>query len=67
MKAFGAYFKGTFGSRGFFGIETDDGTTGIKPVNRIEQGDGIMYGLDGKRLTNPKGLYIMNGKKYFAK
>lgn len=67
LKAFGAYFNGTFGSRGFFGIETDDGTTGIKPVNRIEQGDGIMYGLDGKRLTNPKGLYIMNGKKYFAK
>ena len=67
LKAFGAYFDGTFTSRGFFGIETDDGTTGIKPVNRIEQGDGIMYGLDGKRLTNPKGLYIMNGKKYFAK
>lgn len=67
LKAFGAYFHGTIGSRGFLGIETDDGTTGIKPVNRIEQGDGIMYGLDGKRLTNPKGLYIMNGKKYFAK
>ena len=67
LKAFGAYFNGTIGSRGFLGIETNDGTTGIKPVNRIEQGDGIMYGLDGKRLTTPKGLYIMNGKKYFAK
>ena len=67
LKAFGAYFNGTFSSRGFFGIETDDGTTSIKPVNRIEEGDGIMYGLDGKRLTTPKGLYIMNGKKYFAK
>ena len=67
LKAFGAYFNGTIGTRGFFGIETDDGTTSIKSVNRIEEGDGIMYGLDGKRLTNPKGLYIMNGKKYFAK
>lgn len=67
-KAFSAYFEQTVvPSRGFFGIETDDGTTSIKPVNRIEQGDGIMYGLDGKRLTNPKGLYIKNGKKYFAK
>lgn len=67
-KAFSAYFEQpTASTRGFFGIETDDGTTSIKPVNRIEEGDGIMYGLDGKRLTNPKGLYIKNGKKYFAK
>ena len=71
-KAFSAYFEGTVptisgGARGF-SIITDDGTTKINTVEKVEEGDGEIYNLMGVRTSAPrKGLYIKNGKKYIVK
>lgn len=39
--------------------------TAIKNVNAVES--NVMYNLNGVKVNNPAGLYITNGKKYFAK
>jgi len=70
-KAFSAYFDGTVPTqaqtRGF-SIITDDGTTKINTVEKVEEGDGEIYNLMGVRTSAPrKGIYIKNGKKYIVK
>lgn len=68
LPAFCAYFSTTMLSRGF-GIETNDGTTGINTfeVNDIDE-DGPIYNMMGQQIMAPrKGIYIKNGKKYIAK
>ena len=45
----------------------EESYTGISEVKAPVQ-NNIMYDLSGRRIQNAtKGLYIMNGKKYFAK
>lgn len=70
-KAFSAYFEATglalARTRGF-SIITDDGTTKINTIEKVEEGDGEIYNLMGVRTSAPrKGLYIKNGKKYIVK
>ena len=57
----------TSSSRGFIGLDFDDGeegTTGISEApQRLAEKD-VYYNLQGQRVDNPgKGLYIRNGKK----
>lgn len=70
-KAFSAYFDGTVPTKGQtrgFSIITDDGTTKINTVEKVEEGDGEIYNLMGVRTSAPrKGIYIKNGKKYIVK
>ena len=43
-------------------------TNGISNVEAETFGDGAFYNLRGQRVMTPsKGLYIMNGKKFFLK
>ena len=47
-----------------------EGTTGIERrfVDDNEQGEEVIYNLNGQRVKNPrKGLYIINGKKVLVK
>ena len=47
-----------------------EGTTGIEHrfVDDNEQGEEVIYNLNGQRVKNPrKGLYIINGKKVLVK
>ena len=63
----------TSGSRGFIGLDFDDGeegTTGIEVQSSIfnVQSKDVYYNLQGQRVDNPtKGLYIKNGKKVVIK
>lgn len=42
--------------------------TGVKEVNDVKPANGIIYDLTGHRMNKAmKGLYIMDGKKYFKK
>jgi hypothetical protein len=41
---------------------------GIKDVQAIKKNNGAIFDLMGRQVTKPaKGLYILNGKKYFQK
>lgn len=45
----------------------DDEATGINAA-KVSQPAGVIFDLQGRRVAQPtKGLYIVNGKKYFAK
>lgn len=53
-------------TRGFFGFDDNNGTTGIEMpmVEGNDDADTVVYDLQGRRVQNPaKGLYIVNGKK----
>ena len=41
--------------------------TAINNATVEEAQDNMMYDLQGRRINNAKGMYIMNGKKYIAK
>ena len=59
------------GSRGFIGIDFDDGEDGTTGISEAQQRVGeqdVWYNLQGQRVDNPsKGLYIRNGKKVIVK
>lgn len=51
-----------------FKIAVEDEITGITTVvGELDAKTGEIYSINGARLTNAKGIYIKNGKKYFAK
>ena len=61
----------TSGSRGFIGLDFDDGEEGTTGINeapqRLAEKD-VYYNLQGQRVDNPsKGLYIKNGRKVVIK
>lgn len=75
LKAFRAYFKYTGGSspaRELF-LNIDGETTAISEVIGLEViTDGPVYNLNGQQVSTtkeglPKGMYIMNGKKFIVK
>ena len=46
----------------------EDYLAGIKDVQVIKSNNGAIYDLMGRKVSKPgKGLYIVNGKKYFQK
>jgi hypothetical protein len=46
----------------------DDETTGIKTVSNAAENNGMIFNLNGQRVSSPKGgLYIKNGKKVIIK
>ena len=61
----------TSGSRGFIGLDFDDGEEGTTGISEAQQRLGeqdVYYNLQGQRVNNPgKGVYIMNGKKVIVK
>ena len=61
----------TSGSRGFIGLDFEDGeegTTGISEAQQRLAEKDVYYNLQGQRVDNPtKGLYIKNGKKVVIK
>ena len=60
-----AELDGANQARGF-AFANDD--TAIKNVRYENDGDGVFYDLQGRRIENPtKGLYILNGKKVIIK
>ena len=75
LKANRAYLpllKGTTsGTRGFIGLDFDDGEEGTTDINEAPQRLGekdVYYSLQGQRVDNPsKGLYIKNGRKVMIK
>lgn len=73
IKAFRAYFTGSFSSApSFLNIDFIDGgmggTTGISEVKSTNANDGVMYNLQGQRVSEGhKGLVIKNGKKVMMK
>lgn len=50
-------------------IDADDITTGVENVlENVVVGDGAIYDMQGRRVTEPtKGIYIQNGKKFLVK
>ena len=63
-------YDGKAGARGFFGLDDNNGTTGIEMpvVEGNDNADTVVYDLQGRRVLNPtKGLYIVNGKKVVIK
>ena len=56
-----------------FGMDETDGIEDVKwqmsnGKCEMSDGDGAVYDLNGRRVTNPrKGLYIKNGKKFVIK
>lgn len=62
-----AYLPATVASgRAFIGF--DDETTGIKTVSNAAENNGMIFNLNGQRVSSPKGgLYIKNGKKVIIK
>jgi hypothetical protein len=50
-------------------LRVTDQPTGIQAIRMNGLGDGKIYTLDGKRVEMPlkKGVYIMNGKKFYVK
>ena len=41
---------------------------GIKDIQAVKNNNGVIYDLMGRKVSKPaKGLYIVNGKKYFMK
>lgn len=69
LKAFGAYFDGTWpASARELNIVIDDETTGISTITSSQFTTEDVYNLNGQRIQQPqKGIYIKNGKKYIAK
>lgn len=69
LKAFGAYFDGTWPvSARELNIVIDDETTGISTITSSQFTTEDVYNLNGQRIQQPqKGIYIKNGKKYIAK
>lgn len=60
-------YDGSAGVRAFFPFED---TTGISSLTTKSspKGEGSVYDLQGRRISQPtKGLYIVNGKKYYKK
>ncbi len=48
-------------------VDDTNEATGIHAVE-IPVNDGIIYNLQGQRVSNPqRGIYIMNGKKFYVK
>ena len=61
-----AYLPATASGRAFIGF--DDETTGIKTVSNAAENNGMIFNLNGQRVSSPKGgLYIKNGKKVIIK
>ena len=52
-----------------FQLHYDGSATGIVKVeNNDAKGNGIIYDLSGRRVTNPtRGIYIIDGRKVFVK
>ena len=52
-----------------FQLHYDGSATGIVKVeNNVVKGNGIIYDLSGRRVTNPtRGIYIIDGRKVFIK
>ena len=51
-----------------FLVSVNGKTNGIAELKAAKRFEGAIYNLNGQRITTPaKGLYIMNGKKYFVK
>ena len=49
---------------------TDTGINSIGTADRLQNGDGAIYDLSGRKMINgqlPKGIYIRNGKKFIVK
>ena len=61
----------TSGSRGFIGLDFEDGeegTTGISEAQQRLAEKDVYYNLQGQRVDNPnRGLYIKNGRKIVIK
>ena len=51
------------------GITTEGDVTGIINIDLDEEGDGMIYDLNGRRIseTATKGIYVKNGKKVIIK
>ena len=67
MRAYieGPSYRETFGAAQSIGIRLE-GTTEIAPIETIDA--PIMYDLTGRMVVKMgKGLYIINGKKYYNK
>ncbi len=66
-KAYLVYSGGGAGTRGYFSLNENDGTTGISEIEKMRNVENEkFYDLQGRRVMNPtKGLYIVNGKKVF--
>ena len=69
LKPFRAYFTVAAGAGARISLNFDDETTGIKNLTpAIPEGEGVVYDLQGRKVTQPtKGLYIVNGKKVMVK
>lgn len=69
IDAFRAYFKSNKAtSVKAFSIAVEDEVTGVTTiVGELDTKTGDIYSINGSKLQNAKGLYIQNGKKYFAK
>ena len=66
VSAHTAYLPATASGRAFIGF--DDETTGIKTVSNAAENNGMIFNLNGQRVSSPKGgLYIKNGKKVIIK
>ena len=66
VSAHTAYLPATASGRAFIGF--DDETTGIKTVSNAAENNGMIFNLNGQRVSLPKGgLYIKNGKKVIIK
>ena len=66
------YVLGISGSKaGFYGFkyETSSVPTAVQGVKAAEQGDGVVYDLNGRKVKQPVAgqVYIKNGKKFIQK
>ena len=49
-------------------LMSEETFAGIKDVELVKKNNNVIYDLMGRKVNNPsKGLYIVNGKKYFIK
>ena len=63
-----AYFQGSAAGVSSFRIREGNGETTIIDSRTLEETDGVMYDLQGRRVAQPAtGMYIVNGKKVFVK
>lgn len=54
-------------TRAYITSEVLEDPTGIKETTVAAKGNNVMYNIAGQRINKANGLYIVNGKKYFAK
>ncbi len=47
--------------------KSDDEPTSLPNVDSTQQNDGATYDLSGRRIANPQGLYIQNGRLMFRR